>query len=98
MKPRNRLIGVSLIGVVVALEFCAPPSVVAAGYRESGFVPWHRPEIRAAAATESGIGVEPDAPKRHLGSRGGSRICPTTAFDYAGPATQQTGAVCSENW
>ena len=87
MKPRNRLIGVSLIGVVVALEFCAPPSVVAAGYRESGFVPWHRPEIRAAAATESGIGVEPDAPKR-----------PTTAFDYAGPATQQTGAVCSENW
>src|SRR5262249_36505598 len=37
---------------------------------------WHRPEIRAAAATESGIGGEPDAPERHLRDRGDSRIDP----------------------
>jgi hypothetical protein len=35
---------------------------------------WHGPEIRAAAATESGIGGEPDAPERDLGGRGDSRI------------------------
>jgi len=43
---------------------------VAAGYRGSGFVHWYRPEIRAAPATESGSEGEPDAPERHLGSRG----------------------------
>jgi hypothetical protein len=35
---------------------------------------WHGPEnIRTAAATESGIGGEPDAPERPLGGRGDSR-------------------------
>jgi len=44
------------------------------GYRGSDFVLWHRPEILAAAATESGIGGEPDAPERHLEGSGDSRI------------------------
>jgi len=35
---------------------------------------WHRPDIRAAAATATGIGGEPDAPERHLGGRGDSRF------------------------
>jgi hypothetical protein len=35
---------------------------------------WHRPEIRAAAATESDIGGEPDAPEQHLGGGGDSRF------------------------
>jgi len=35
---------------------------------------WHRPEIRAAAATESGIGGGTDALERDLVRRGDSRI------------------------
>ena len=42
------------------------------GYRGSDLVHWHRPEIRAAAATESGFGGEVDAAERHLGGRGDS--------------------------
>ena len=41
----------------------------AAGYRGSDLVQWHRPEIGAAAVTESGIAREADAPERHLGGR-----------------------------
>ena len=66
----------SALSTIDALRSCDAISKGprAAGYRGSDFVHWHRPEIRAAAATESGIVGEPDAPERHLGGRGDSRI------------------------
>jgi len=78
MKPRNWLIGVSHIGMVLVLElwFSARSSsqgsshsvnglplaaallTVAAGYRVSGFVPWHTPDPFSTAAIPAAIGVQ----------------------------------------
>src|SRR5262249_11577190 len=49
-------------------------------------VHWHRPEIPAATATESGIGGEPDAPERHLRGHGDSRFCAGFRTPGWGPA------------
>src|SRR5215467_6183691 len=63
--PQARALQIPLPLALPGLN-AASARVIAAGYRVSGFVPWRRPEIRLAAATESGIGGEPDAPERRL--------------------------------
>src|SRR5215831_3938529 len=65
------------------LQIPAPRS----GYRGSDLVRWHRPEIRAAAATESGIGGEPDAPSGTWEAEATTGSDPTA--DIAHPGTSR---------